>query len=199
MFFVQFTALRTPEPARRRPTRPGGFTDDRRGQMTLLEQRQQRCVGVGRTLHPRRSDGTSRRPWCRQCGKCGNARRGHPPAARPAYPAGRRSPRRRWRRQTARRSCAHRCPKSMQGVMRGSTSHRASTSSSVPSWLTLPIVSGQRMQSLKPGLVAGFDSAGHRIQRLFQRSSRLCLPQEPEWKMTRRPPSALTRAQLCSR
>ena len=24
---------------------PGGFTDDRRGQMTLLEQRQQRCVG----------------------------------------------------------------------------------------------------------------------------------------------------------
>ncbi len=24
---------------------PGGFTDDRRGQMTLLEQRQQRCMG----------------------------------------------------------------------------------------------------------------------------------------------------------
>ena len=30
-------------------------------------------------------------------------------------------------------------------------------------------------------------------------SSRLCLPQEPEWKMTRLPPSALTSAQLCSR
>ena len=87
----------------------------------------------------------------------------------------------------------------MQGVMRLSTRHRASTSSSVPSWPILPIVSGQRVMSEKPASSSAA-CARRRVSSAFSNAaSRLCLPQLPEWKMTRCPPSALQTAALCSR
>ena len=87
----------------------------------------------------------------------------------------------------------------MQGVMRLSTAHRASTSSSVPSWPILPMVSGQRVMSAKPA-ASSASTARRMVSSAFSRAaSRLCLPQLPEWKMMRLPPSALHTAALCSR
>ena len=73
-----------------------------------------------------------------------------------------------------------RWPKSMQGVMRSSTLQSSSTSSSVPNWPILPMVSGQRVMSEKPASSSAV-WARRRVSSAFSRAaSRLCLPQLPE-------------------
>lgn len=90
-----------------------------------------------------------RRPPNTRCGK--NAHGTVLPAGPPAFlPCGQG-----WQRSPLSSGCRPECghskwPKSMQGIMRLSTLHSASTSSSVPSWPILPMVSGQRVISAKP-------------------------------------------------
>ena len=87
----------------------------------------------------------------------------------------------------------------MQGVMRLSTPHSASTSSSVPNCPTLPMVSGHRVISSKPASSSAATARRMVSSAFSSAASRLCLPQLPEWKMMRLPPSARHTAALCSR
>ena len=73
----------------------------------------------------------------------------------------------------------------MQGVSRPSTVQSSSTSSRSPSWLTLPMVSGQRVICPYPS-PSTMDTTSRRVSRAVSRASRrVRFISAPEWIVTR--------------